>query len=250
MCLIIAAAKLVATSQPYPTLSDRDRTSLRVLAEELFRESICTEKWSGSGDSKLREWLDRYFFASSRERSTATPGSLSTVSFPGDRKTISSSYDKGEQWRKFLETVRPVDVRAVPKEWQYFHFILQYLYDCKVHGCLPKGAVGFDHIVPFNKGEPLTSHPYNFAAISHDLNLKKGGNSFANWAPSGLDRANYELQVLNNQIVRVGSKSIGPLDLLANANMATLSNMIQQREQLIRFAFEELLPQWTSDGDR
>jgi len=248
MSLIIAAAHMVSSSGMTSSLNDRHRESLRILTEQLFRQSICENIWSGSGDSRLKEWLDNYFHPSSRDGPTAGLVSPSAKPFPGGLKNVSCSYDWAV-WQKMLANIQPSEGRTVPKEWKYFHFLIQYIVDSKMGGSLPKSGVAFDHIVPHNPTEPLTGHPFNFAAISSDLNLKKSGETFAMWSPTGLDKANYELQCVNGQPLKSHSGSPSPIDFLSKASIVTISDMINERRKIIEFVLSDLLTEWIGDGD-
>jgi len=248
MCLIIASAHFVSSSGPVSSMNDSHRQSLRILSEELFRQSVCENVWSGSGDSRLKEWLDNYFYASSRDGSAAGLASPSTKPFPGGPKNISSSYDPGV-WQKMLSAIVPAEGRTVPKEWKYFHFLLQYIVDSKIAGTLPSGEVSFDHIIPYNPEEPLTGHPFNFVAISSELNLKKSGKTYASWSPTGLEKTKYELQCVNNQPLRSRQSSFAAVDFLSKANIVSVNDMINDRRKVVEFVFSDLLKDWISEGD-
>jgi hypothetical protein len=152
-------------------------------------------------------------------------------------------------WSEWLNKIEPpTAVRGVPKEWMYFHFLIQYLYDSKVNGCLPKGQVDFDHIVPFNKDVPSTRHPYNYCAVTQTINRKKRRKSYSAWNPTGSDKNNYNLFALNNQSVTDGVSVTG-VEFLSNATLTDIETMIEKRRQVVESAIYKILPSWISDGD-
>lgn len=255
MCIIIASAHLLA-SNPTPSIAIPQQVGIRKLTEELFAETLCTSRWSGSGDSKMKEWLDKYFISSIKDgprppsvgilNQAANP----SMPFPGGIKQFATG-QTSQLWTQKLGSLTDTGTRNITKDWQYFHFVIQYLFDSRVRGCLPTGSVWFDHIVPFSQPQfPATTNPLNFCAISKDLNMKKGAKTYSAWNPNGLDKANYELQCLNN--VQVNASGIAPLpqqDFLVHANISDLALMINERRAMIQYAINVLLPYWVNNGD-
>ncbi len=246
ICLIIAAAQIQLINNQ-TTLSSTDQENLRILAEEILRESICTERWSGTADKKLKEWLDNHFFSTSKEinLNQNAPVSPSSKPFPGGMKSIQLNPNFAAEWQKKLSSITSIKIRTVPKEWQYFHFLIQYLWDSKINGTLPKGPTSYDHIVAYNPNIPLTTHPYNFCALYKDLNNKKSRMSYIDWNPFGSDKSNYEMQCINNPCIPSGISK----DFLKHADIINIQTMINEREQLIEFALVNILNDWIRSGD-
>lgn len=248
--VIIASSKFVALNKQSGmgiTLTENDTTNLRCLAEELFRELLCTQKWAGSGDSKLKAWLDSHFLPVARKRAPRSPPPPSAP-YPGKLLTAASTYDK-DTWIEFINTLKPTGSRSVDKRSMLLCFWLQYLFDSKAPGALPQGEVAFDHIVS-HQATPgsTTSHPLNYAAITEDLNAKKGKKSYLQWNPAGKEAASYRLCVLENLDFEIGGKS-AEQDFLQYADHAQIGKLVSERKKVAEYGLGVLLPHWTSNGD-
>jgi hypothetical protein len=243
--LFVSAAKLVAANKASGagiTLSTSDRRCLRGLTEEIFREVVSTSKWAGTGDSRLKEWLDRHF-------ETAPDSSMPSRSGLGGAKEVNPTY-KEVQWRKLLHDLSPTGQRRVDRKIASLHFWVQYLFDSQVSGCLPRGVVQYDHIAAFD-GSPrsLTTHPLNICAIRAELNRAKGVKSYKRWAPAGvLDHA-YRLNSLCDVPVP-GIPASASVDFLQWADHASIERLISSRRKVFEYALGPLLREWITSGDR
>ena len=244
--LIVAAAKHVAYNEAAGhgvTLTQNDTLNLRSLTEQLFREALCTQKWAGSGDSKLRSWLDDHFSAPSELNGRGN------VPYPGHLINAASTYDLTE-WETYLNSLEPTNHPHADKNSTFFAFWIQYLYDARVPGCLPLGAVEFDHIVPFqDTPRSMSTHPLNLAAVSERLNAQKKKRTFNSWAPQGVDAAAYQLQALDGVSVTVNGVAAPGTSYLQGATHSALPRVIAERRAIVEFALRSLLPDWISNGD-
>ena len=242
--IFVSAAKLVAKNKVEGagiTLKPSDRRSLRELTEEIFREVVTTAKWAGTGDSRLKEWLDRHF-------EPAPTGGNHPVESLGAVRTISTTYNE-RQWTNLLDDLKPTGQRNVDRRTAALHFWIQYLFDSKQLGSLPKGTVQFDHIVPFERSpRSLTTHPLNIAAIPIRLNREKGVRSYRRWAPNGRVDKEYRMSVLCQPEIR-GIPGAAAVDFLESANHAGLSHMISGRRKVFEFGLRSLLKEWITSGD-
>lgn len=242
--IFVSAAKLVAKNKVEGagiTLTPSDCRSLRELTEEIFREVVTTTKWAGTGDSRLKEWLDRHF-------EPAPAGGNHPVESLGAVRTISSTYNE-RQWTNLLKDLEPTGQRNVDRRTAALHFWIQYLFDSKQPGSLPKGTVQFDHIVPFERSpHNLTTHPLNIAAIRDELNRRKGGRSYRRWAPTGMVDREYRMNVLCQPAIR-GIPGAAAVDFLESADHAGLTRMISGRRKVFEFGLGALLREWITSGD-
>jgi hypothetical protein len=247
LAILLASANLVAINSANNhkrVLNPKDGLNLRCLTEELLRESLCTTKWAGSGDSKLKSWLDDHFVLVTGARQSGNASN-----FPGKLRKAAPTYDV-DQWLDMVEKLEPTDQRMADKRSMLLHFWVQYLFDSKVQGCLPTGTIHFDHIVSFQKvPSSPTTHPLNIAAIAQFLNDSKGSMTYNNWAASTRVPVEYRLQTLDG--VNISSRNLsGPaVSFLAAATHATLPDMLDARKEIFEFAVKELVPAWISDGD-
>ena len=245
--IIVAAAKMVAINKQAGngiTLSQNDTLNLRALTEELFRESLCTPKWAGSGDSKLKGWLDSHFKEVSKisESPPLEP-------FPGRLVGASSTFDR-DRWQSFLGGLGPMNQRTVDRRSMFLHFWVQYLCDSKVAGCLPSGVVEFDHIVAFQDTPgSLTTHPVNYAAISERLNRLKRKQSYLDWAPAGADDTDYRRWVLDDFSQSLSGSPPLRIRFLPYANHGNVYRMIEERKRVLEYVLTGLLPDWITNGD-
>jgi hypothetical protein len=115
ICIILGAAKILSIKNQ-TTLTSADQENLRILAEEIFRESICTEKWSGTADKKLKEWLDGHFFWSLKDGKPVVSTDPGSKQFPGEVKQINSNPNYLTDWKTKIDFAAPVEQRNVPKE--------------------------------------------------------------------------------------------------------------------------------------
>lgn len=243
--LIVSAAKLVAKNKESGvgiTLTAGDRRGLRALTEEIFREVVSTNKWAGTGDSRLKEWLDRHFRPAPRGVGVSA-GDLGGV------KSLVPTY-KQSQWQKLLADLKPTGQRKVDRRTAALHFWVQYLFDSKVSGCLPHGEVEYDHIVPLDSSpRSLSTHPLNVAAISGHLNGEKGIKSYLKWSPSGVLDQEYRLSTLCDVPVK-GISAAAAVDFLKFADHASLPKLIATRKKVFDFALGALVRDWISNGDK
>lgn len=244
--VFIAAAKLVGYNEAQGngvTLTRTDTLSLRALAEEIFREALCTPKWAGSGDSKLRSWLDSHFSPAHEEVNG------SRLPYPGRIRNVSSTYAQAE-WDNLLASLQPTGQPGVDKNTSFLAFWIQYLFDSKVPGALPTGDVEFDHIVPFqNSPASKSTHPLNIAAVTGRLNSSKKKQTYGAWAPTGADAAAYKLQTLDSIILNVAGAHCPSQNYLPNATHARIAPVLQHRKELYEFGLQKILPDWISNGD-
>lgn len=242
--LFVSAAKLVAKNKVDGkgiTLTPSDRRSLRELTEEIFREVVTTTKWAGTGDSRLKEWLDRHF------EPAPTSGSRPPEDL-GNPKGITSTY-KEIQWRKLLFDLEPTGQRNVDRRTASLQFWVQYLVDSKVQGALPRGPVEFDHIVAFEKApRSITTHPLNIAAIREPLNHEKGIKSYKKWAPTGTIDQEYRMNV-GCQLALPRLPGAASSNFLDWADHATVGKMIIGRQKVFQYVLGPLLREWISTGD-
>jgi hypothetical protein len=245
--MFIAAAKLIALNRAKGAargLSKRDCLSIRSLTEELLRQAICSSKWVGSGDSKLKAWLDDHFDPVGGN-SPKTPGRP----FPGKLRNALNSYDH-LVWADYVEGLGATGKPSVDKNSMGLLFWIQYLFDSVSPGCLPAGHVQFDHIVAHDASPgSQTSNPLNYAAISGRINDEKKRKTFSNWQPSTPDLTEYRLCSLDNPTLRPGLPNCPGLGFLRYADHANLDQMIDERKAVFAYAVSELIPRWISNGD-
>jgi hypothetical protein len=241
--LFVSAAKLVAKNKAKGagiTLSAGDRRALRSLTEELFREVVCTSKWAGTGDSRLKEWLDRHF------ESAPTSGPASVVSL-GMPKSLDPTYREA-QWRGLLRDLEITRQRKVDRRTAALAFWTQYLLDSRVRGCLPAGDVQFDHIVAFDSSpHSLTTHPLNIVAIRSEMNAVKGIRSYSKWAPTGSIDDEYRLNALCGLTIPKIPAS-ATVDFLQWANHATIGKLVEARKKVSEYALGQVLTEWITSG--
>lgn len=244
--LMVAAAKHVAINEQQGrgvTLTQNDTLNLRSLSEELFREALCTPKWAGSGDSKLRAWLDEHFEAPSGL------GAQAQVPYPGRIRHAAPTYSAPE-WTQYLNALASSGHPTADKNAAFLAFWTQYLYDGRLRGCLPAGLVEFDHIVPVQDAPgSMSTHPFNIAAVSERLNAQKKKRTYSSWAPTGADDSQYCLQALDSVSVNVNGIPSPALRYLPTANHPNLGQVIAQRKQIVEYALCNILPDWISNGD-
>jgi hypothetical protein len=242
--LFVAASKFVARNRAEGNgskLTSKDTTAMRALTEELFRDSICTSNWAGTGDARLKEWLNSHFDP------VATLSGHGGTPFPGSIHPISTA-PKVKLWLEYLAQLKGSGKRIPDRKIASFHFWTQYILDSGVSGALPRGTAQFDHIVPFNRNYPQTTHPLNLAAISADLNRSKGNLTYSGWAPEPDEDRRYRRQVLcRPEIPNVPVSAA--TDFLTHANFTELDQMLDERLKVFEFAMTGFLPQWISQGD-
>jgi hypothetical protein len=242
--LIVAAAKLVdknKSSGHGPVLTASDQRALRCLTEELFREVICTSQWAGTGDTHLKNWLDRHFF-DARAQAHGSPGIL------GGPRNLNPTYS-GEQWLTRIRGLRLMEQRRPTRECMALQFWVQYLFDATVPGCLPKGDVQFDHIVAYSDvPQSPASHPLNIAAIRSSLNRSKGLRSYVKWSPQGLEDDEYRLNVLC-QVPAPGIPGSASTDFLRHADLPSIHQLLEARRKTFEFAVGPLLRDWITNGE-
>jgi uncharacterized protein DUF262 len=242
--LFVAASKFVAinkTSGAGVKLTSKDTTALRALAEEMFRDAICTSEWSGAGDTRLRQWMNAHF------ECVAPVSGNAGVAFPGAIKPI-KDLPKGNLWLKYIASLDDSGRRTPDRRGLAFHFWVQYVLDASANGTLPKGQAQFDHIVPFNKHYPATSNLVNVAAISSELNRSKGGKTYAGWEPSAAFDQRYRTQVMC-QSGLPDAPAAATADFLQHANFSEVRRMIDQRREVLEYAVTSGLRKWMAEGD-
>ncbi|MGD0057124.1 MAG: DUF262 domain-containing protein [Methanomassiliicoccales archaeon] len=210
-------------------LLQNDELNLRVLTEELFREMLCTEKWAGTGDSKLKEWLDSHIDSNGR--------------------VIANSTYEFTQWKSLLDSLSPSNKRQADKKDMLFSLWMQYLFDAYIPGSLPRGDISFDHIVPFQDSQgSLTTHPLNIIATTVPLNTQKLKKSYLEWDPSRIQKE-YMGHCLNEPRIASTSPNAPANDFLSNADHGRLTTMIGQRRGIFEYGLKILLPQWLTSGE-
>jgi uncharacterized protein DUF262 len=242
--LFVSASKFVARNRAEGNgskLTSKDTIALRALTEELFRDSICTSNWAGTGDARLKEWLNSHFDP------VATLSGNGGAQFPGSIHVISSA-PTGKLWLEYLGQLKGSGKRIPDRKIASFHFWAQYILDSAVSGALPRGIAQFDHIVPFNRNYPQTTHPLNLAAISADLNRSKGNLTYSGWSPTPDEDRRYRRQVLCNPAVPIAPVSAAT-DFLTHASFTDVDEMLAERSKVFEFLLTGFLPQWISKGD-
>ncbi|MEM2205181.1 MAG: hypothetical protein QW603_02890 [Candidatus Hadarchaeales archaeon] len=226
--IIICTAKFVAknyATQGKFILSWDDGKKIRRATEEIFR-GYFLGKWKGSGDSRLKEWLDRHF----RE----------VDSFSSWPKTIiepfQSTYNSKE-WQQVLRQLRETGERVVDRVSACLLFWIQYLFKR-----LPSGEIDFDHIVPFDSAFRETSHPFNIAIVPRQINREKAERTFAEWS----DRASEERAV--EEYKHYVMNDLGK-NFLKHATTTGIHELLEKRRKLFERCFKERLPQWLDNGD-
>jgi hypothetical protein len=244
--VVLASAKFAAfneASRNGITLTKNDTLNLRSLTEELFRESLTSTKWAGSGDTKLQEWLDTHF------RSARPTSEGGTGSYPGALISADHSYDH-KQWEDMLGSLRPTGLSSADRKTAFLLFWVQYLFDSIVPGCLPSANAEFDHIVAFQPSpKSKTTHPLNLVAVSRRLNQEKSKKSFRRWSPSAADEAEYRRCALDGSIVTSGRKGAISTSFLDYANHAGLDKLLRGREEIYQLVLTDVLAEWMSNGD-
>jgi len=224
--IILCAAKLIAENyekRGQYLLSRDDGKTLRRATEELFREYFLG-KWKGSGDSRLKEWLDRH--SSKVENATDYLGRI-------DRDSFVSGFN-GEEWMEQLGKLEPVGGR-IDRPSCFFTFWVQYVY-----GRLPDAEIEFDHIVPYDVRVTETRHPLNLVAVSKELNSEKRERTFEEWKEKSSSEKveEYRRYVLDDIVPH-----------LQEATTSTIRSMIEKRRTIFEKCFKEKLPQWIDNGD-
>lgn len=242
--LFVATSKFVAQNKASGLgikLTSKDTIALRALTEELFRDSICTSNWAGTGDTRLEQWLDSHF------EPVSSLEAKGGAKFPGAIMKIPERAQTS-LWKTYISQLKETDKRMPDRRVAAFHFWVQYILDSGQEGALPRGNAQYDHIVPFNKHYPLTTHPLNIAAISADLNRSKGNLTYAGWKPGDEEDRRYRQQVLCQPRVPQLPPAAAA-DFLTKANFTDLQQMVDDRRSVFEFALTRYLPSWISEGD-
>lgn len=243
IAIFTSAAKLVGLNKASNrgiTLTNADRRSLRALTEELFRQVICTSEWAGTGDARLKEWLGKHF----DKAPTGVPPSFAA----GAVKSVTPSY-RERTWLDLLGRLQPLNQRQPDRQTAALLFWVQYLFDSKLSGCLPKGPVQMDHIVPYHQSpNSPTSHPLNLALVPARLNREKSVMTYSRWNPSGGEDAEYRKCVLAGLPI-AGAPSAASFDFLPLADHAGVRRMLDRRRRIMAYGLGPVLRDWISNGD-
>ncbi|MCI4334022.1 MAG: DUF262 domain-containing protein [Thermoplasmata archaeon] len=242
--LFVAASKFLARNRIEGNgskLTTKDSTAMRALTEELFRESICTSNWAGTGDSRLKDWLDTHFEV------VATRAGDGGAQFPGAIRPLSAA-PKAKLWTEFLAQQTGTGRRVPDRKVASFHFWIQYILDSGSIGVLPRGMAQYDPIVPFNRNYPQTTHPLNLAVISADLNRSKRNLTYSGWDPSEEEDRRYRQQVLCRPEI-LDLPVAAAADFLKHATFTDIDDMLEERRKVFEVTLTSFLPRWISQGD-